>query len=221
MKMNDNRKSFHTELKELENEMLKMGSVVGESISKSIEALMNKDIELADEVIEEDDIIDNYELDIDEKCTRLIALQQPVAIDLRKILVISKLVTDLERIGDNASNIAYKVKAIGNQPLIKEMQDLPKMRDIVVQRLRESLEAFVDMDVEKAREVADRDEKVDLLDEQINSELLHVMENNSSTIEQGTSLIFISRFLERIGDHSTNICERTVYMKTGEWTELE
>ena len=221
MKMNDNRKSFHTELKELENEMLKMGSLVGESISKSIEALMNKDIELANKVIEDDDKIDNYELDIDEKCTRLIALQQPVAIDLRKILVISKLVTDLERIGDNASNIAYKVKAIGDKDLIKEMQDLPQMRDIVVQRLRGSLEAFVDMDVEKAREVADRDEKVDLLDEQINSELLQVMESDSSTIAQGTSLMFISRFLERIGDHSTNICERTVYMKTGEWTELE
>jgi len=86
--MNDSRKSFHTELKDLENEMLKMGSVVGESISKSIEALMNKDLELAEEVIKDDDIIDNYELDIEEKCTRLIALQQPVAIDLRKIIVI-------------------------------------------------------------------------------------------------------------------------------------
>ena len=219
--MNDSRKSFHTELKDLENEMLKMGSVVGESISKSIEALMNKDLELADQVIKDDDIIDDYELDIEEKCTRLIALQQPVAIDLRKIIVISKLVTDLERIGDNASNIAYKVKDIGDQPLIKEMQDLPGMRDIVVQRLRESLEAFVDMNIEKAKDVAARDEEVDKLDEQINAELLNVMENDSASIEQGTSLMFISRFLERIGDHSTNICERTVYMKTGEWTELE
>ena len=219
--MNDSRKNFHTELKDLENEMLKMGSVVGESISKSIEALMNKDSELAAEVIKDDDIIDDYELEIEEKCTRLIALQQPVAIDLRKIIVISKLVTDLERIGDNASNIAYKVKAIGDQSLIKEMQDLPGMRDIVVRRLRESLEAFVDMDIEKAKEVAARDEEVDILDEQINSELLNIMENDCSTIKQGASLMFISRFLERIGDHSTNICERTVYMKTGEWTELE
>lgn len=219
--MNNSRKSFHTELKNLENEMLKMGSVVGESISKSIEALMNKDLELANQVIKNDDIIDDYELEIEEKCTHLIALQQPVAIDLRKIIVISKLVTDLERIGDNASNIAYKVKDIGDQPLIKEMQDLPSMRDLVVQRLRESLEAFVDMDIEKAKNVAARDEEVDRLDERINSELLNVMENDCATIEQGSSLMFISRFLERIGDHSTNICERTVYMKTGEWTELE
>lgn len=219
--MNDSRKSFHTELKSLEKEMLKMGSFVGESISQSIEALINKDLKLADEVIKNDDIIDNYELNIEEKCTRLIALQQPVAIDLRKIIVISKLVTDLERIGDNASNIAYKVREIGAQPLIKEMQDLPKMRDIVVKMLRDSLEAFVNMDIVKAKEIAARDEEIDNLDEQINFELLEVMKKNRETIKQGTSLLFISRFLERIGDHSTNICERTVYMKTGKWTELE
>jgi phosphate transport system protein len=219
--MNDSRKSFHTELKNLEKEMLKMGSFVGESISKSIDALINKDLKLADEVIEKDDIIDNYELNIEEKCTRLIALQQPVAIDLRKIIVISKLVTDLERIGDNASNIAYKVKEIGEEKLIKEMQDLPKMRDIAVKMLRDSLEAFVNMDIVKAKEIAARDEEIDNLDEQINLELLEVMKKNKETIKQGTSLLFISRFLERIGDHSTNICERTVYMKTGEWTELE
>jgi len=218
--MNDSRKSFHAELKDLENEMLKMGSIVGESISKSIEALMNKDLELASQIIKDDDIIDDYELDIEERCTRLIALQQPVAIDLRKIIVISKLVTDLERIGDNASNIAHRVKDIGDQTLIKEMQDLPGMRDIVVQQLRESLEAFVEMDIDKAKKVAARDEEVNKLDDQISTELLTVMENDCATIEQGTSLMFISRFLERIGDHSTNICERTVYMKTGEWTEL-
>ena len=219
--MNDSRKNFHTELKDLENEMLKMGSIVRESISKSIEALINKDLELAEEIIRDDDIIDNYELDIEENCTRLIALQQPVAIDLRKIIVISKLVTDLERIGDNASNIAHRVKDIGDQPLIKEMQDLPGMRDKVVQQLQDSLEAFVEMDIERAKEVAARDKEINNIDKQINAELLTVMENDCNTIEQGTSLMFISRFLERIGDHSTNICERTVYMKTGEWTELE
>jgi phosphate transport system protein len=218
--MNDSRKSFHTELKDLENEMLKMGSIVGESISKSIEALMNKDLELASQIIKDDDIIDDFELDIEERCTRLIALQQPVAIDLRKIIVISKLVTDLERIGDNASNIAHRVKDIGDQPLIKEMQDLPVMRDKVVQQLRDSLKAFVEMDIEQAKKIAARDKEVNKLDRQISSELLIVMGNDCATIEQGTSLMFISRFLERIGDHSTNICERTVYMKTGEWTEL-
>lgn len=218
--MRDSRKSFHTELNDLEKEMLKMGSLVGESISKSIEALVNSELELANQIIKEDDIIDNYELEIEEKCTRLIALQQPVAIDLRKIIVISKLVTDLERVGDNASNIAHRVKEIGNKSLIKEMQDLPKMKDKVVEQLKNSLKAFVDMDIEKAKEVAAKDKEVNQLDKQIKAELLEIMEKDCTTIEQGTSLMFISRFLERIGDHATNICERTVYMKTGKWTEL-
>lgn len=218
--MRDSRKNFHTELNDLEKEMLKMGSLVGESISKSIEALVNSELELANQIIKEDDIIDNYELEIEEKCTRLIALQQPVAIDLRKIIVISKLVTDLERVGDNASNIAHRVKEIGNKSLIKEMQDLPKMKDKVVEQLKNSLKAFVDMDIEKAKEVAAKDKEVNQLDKQIKAELLEIMEKDCTTIEQGTSLMFISRFLERIGDHATNICERTVYMKTGKWTEL-
>jgi len=213
--MNESRKTFHAELKELENEMLKMGSVVGESIRKSIESLINKDIDLADKVIADDDIIDDYEVELEEKCTRLIALQQPVAIDLRKIIVISKLATDLERIGDHASNIAYRVKEIGEDELIKQMENLPKMTDIVVERLQNSLKAFVNMDMELAENVIDRDEEVDLFDEQIQEELISAMREDCNSIDQGTSLMFISRYLERIGDHSTNICERTIYMKTG------
>ncbi|SFL50121.1 phosphate signaling complex protein PhoU [Halanaerobium salsuginis] len=213
--MNDSRKNFHLEINELENEMLKMGSIVGESIRNSIKALVDKDIALANQVIADDDIIDDYELSLEEKCTKLIALQQPVAIDLRKIIVISKLATDLERIGDNASNIAYKVKKIDQEKLIKEMNSLPKMTDLVVNRLRESLEAFVDMDLKKAKKVAKSDEDVDVFDEQIVAELLTIMKTDCDKIEQGVSLMFISRFLERIADHSTNICERTIYMKTG------
>jgi len=219
--MNESRKTFHAELKDLENEMLKLGSIVGESIRKSIEALMNKDIELADQIIKDDDIIDDYEVDLEENCTRLIALQQPVAIDLRKIIVISKLATDLERIGDHASNIAYRVKEIGDDPLIKEMENLPKMTDIVVERLQKSLKAFVDMDIELSQEIIDRDEDVDLFDEQIQAELISAMQQDCrhkdcGNIGQAVSLMFVSRYLERIGDHSTNICERTIYMKTGD-----
>lgn len=213
--MNESRKTFHAELKELENEMLKMGSIVGESIRKSIESLVNKDFELADQVIADDDIIDDYEVELEEKCTRLIALQQPVAIDLRKIIVISKLATDLERIGDHASNIAYRVKEIGQDKLIKQMQNLPKMTDLVVVRLQNALRAFVNMDLELAQQVIERDEEVDLFDEQIQAELIRIMNEDCRNIPQGTSLMFISRYLERIGDHSTNICERTIYMKTG------
>lgn len=210
------RKGFHEQLKELENEMIKMGSIVEEAIYKSIKSLKDQDLELADEVMEEDDKIDDYEIELEEKTTQLIALQQPVAKDLRKIIVISKLATDLERIGDHASNIANMTKQIGDEPLIKPLIDIPRMTDIVTRRLRDSLEAFVNLDVEKAKEVAREDEEIDILDEQILRELITFMIEDPSKIQQATSLMFISRFLERIGDHSTNVCERVIYMATGE-----
>jgi len=214
--MNASRRNFHEELKSLQNDMLKMGSFVEEAIRRSVEALKNGDLELANKVCRDDDIIDDYEVKLEEKCTRLIALQQPVAIDLRKIIVISKLATDLERIGDHTCNIAEMVIKIGDENLIKPLIDIPKMTDLVIERLRKSLEAFVDMDIKKAKQVVEEDEKVDIFDQQIISELINIMIDDPSNIEQATSLMFISRFLERIGDHSTNISERTIYMKTGQ-----
>ena len=210
------RKGFHEQLKELESDMIKMGSMVEEAIHKSVNSLQEKDLDLAQEVLDEDDKIDDFEIQLEEDTTRLIALQQPVAKDLREIIVISKLATDLERIGDHACNIANMVIKIGDEPLIKPLIDIPRMSKIVTRRLRDSLAAFIDLDVEKARQIAEEDEEIDVLDEQILRELLTFMIEDPSTIEQATSLIFISRFLERIGDHSTNICERVIYMKTGE-----
>ncbi|HKL75423.1 MAG TPA: phosphate signaling complex protein PhoU [Halanaerobiales bacterium] len=210
------RKGFHEQLKDLENDMIKMGSMVEEAIHKSIKALQEKDLELAQEVLDEDDKIDDFEIKLEEETTRLIALQQPVAKDLREIIVISKLATDLERIGDHAWNIANMVLKIGDEPLIKPLIDIPRMTNIVTRRLRESLDAFINLDVEKAKEIAKEDDEVDVLDEQILRELLTFMIEDPSKIEQATSLIFVSRFLERIGDHSTNVCERVIYMKTGE-----
>ncbi len=209
------RKSFHESLRDLKNDMLKMGSMVEDSINKSVHALKNGDLELAQKVKEEDDQIDDMEIILEEKCTKLIALQQPVAKDLRMIIVISKLVTDLERIGDHASNIANMVLEIGDQPLIKPLIDIPRMTEIVTRRLRESIDAFVNMDIDMAKKVAREDEEIDLIDEQILRELLTFMMEDPKTIKQATSLMFISRFLERIGDHSTNICERVVYMVSG------
>lgn len=213
------RSEFHEQLKELEDEMIKMGSMVEEAIHKSIQALKDQDVELAKRVKENDDEIDDYEKFLEDKSTKLIALQQPVAKDLRKIIAISKLATDLERIGDHAWNIANMVEKIGDEPLIKPLIDIPRMTDIVTRRLRESLKAFVNLDIEKAKEVAREDEEVDILDEQILRELLTFMIEDPSTIKQATFLMFISRFLERIGDHSTNVCERVIYMATGERKE--
>lgn len=209
------RKSFHESLRDLKNDMLKMGSMVEDSINKSVHALKDGDLDLAQKVKDEDDKIDDMEIILEEKCTKLIALQQPVAKDLRMIIVISKLVTDLERIGDHASNIANMVLEIGDQPLIKPLIDIPRMTEIVTRRLRESIDAFVNMDIDMAKKVAREDEEIDVIDEQILRELLTFMMEDPRTIKQATSLMFISRFLERIGDHSTNICERVVYMVSG------
>jgi len=211
------RKGLDDNIEKLKNEMLIMGSKVEKAIENSIDALKKQDIELAKKIMKSDDQIDNYELELEEMCTRLIATQQPVAHDLRTVIVISKLATDLERVGDHASNIAKMVIKIGKEPLIKPLIDIPRMNDIVIYRLRESLKAFIEQDVELAHKIAKEDEEVDLLDEQILRELLTFMMEEPSTIRQATSLIFISRFLERIGDHATNICERVIYMSTGDW----
>ncbi|MFW6306767.1 MAG: phosphate signaling complex protein PhoU [Bacillota bacterium] len=209
------RKSFHESLRDLKNDMLKMASMVEDAINKSVKALKEGDMDLAQQVKDDDDAIDDMELILEEKCTKLIALQQPVAKDLRMIIVISKLVTDLERIGDHASNIANVVLKIGDEPLIKPLIDIPRMTEIVTRRLRDTLDAFVNMDIELAKKVAREDEEIDVIDEQILRELLTFMMEDPRTIRQATYLMFISRFLERIGDHSTNICERIIYMVSG------
>ncbi|AZO93214.1 phosphate signaling complex protein PhoU [Halocella sp. SP3-1] len=209
------RKSFHESIKEIKKDLLKMGSMVEMAIHKSIESLKEGDLEMAANVIKKDDKIDDFETALEEKCTKLIALQQPVASDLRVIIVISKLVTDLERIGDYASNIANQVLDIADEPLVKPLIDIPRMTEIVTRRLRESLDAFINMDIEQAKRVAREDEEIDVLDKQIMRELITFMLEDPSTIKQATSLMFISRFLERIGDHSTNVCERVIYMVSG------
>jgi len=209
------RKNYQKQLDELKDEMLIMAGKVEEAIWESINALQEQDLDRAKTVIANDDVIDELEIKLEEMSTRLIALQQPVAGDLRTIIVISKLATDLERIGDHAVNIAEKVLEIGNEPLIKPLIDIPKMTEIVTRRLKESLDAFIRFDSSAAREIAREDEEVDKCDESILTELLEMMAEDSSIVEQATSLIFISRFLERIGDHSTNICERVIYMDTG------
>ncbi len=209
------RKNYEEQLQKLKTQLISMGSLVEEAIYKSIEALKKQDLKLAQSVIENDSHIDDFEKKLEEECTRIIALQQPVAGDLRMIMVISRLTTDLERIGDYACNIAEMVQRIGEKPLIKPLIDIPRMTEIVVIRLKESLDAFVNLDVEVAKRVARGDDEIDVLDQQILRELLTYMMEDPSTIEQSTCLIFISRFLERIGDHSTNICERVIYLSTG------
>lgn len=209
------RRSFDEELKALKEEMLTMGSLVEEAIHNAVRALAEQDVELAEQVNENDERIDEYEVSIEEKCIRLIALQQPVAKDLRTIGMITKIITDLERIGDNACNIARIAKKIGEEPLVKPLIDIPRMADLACRMVHQSLDAFVDQDPELARETARGDEEVDELNSQIFRELLTFMMADPSTINQSTYLLFVGRYLERIADHATNVCERVIYMATG------
>lgn len=210
------RRSFDEELKELKEEMLTMGSYVEEAIHNAVRALAEQDLELAAKVDSDDERIDEYEVRIEEKCIRLIALQQPVAKDLRTIGMITKIITDLERIADNACNIARIATKIGNQPLVKPLIDIPRMADLASLMVHQSLNAFINQDIDLARQTAMRDEEVDLLNEQVFRELLTFMMSDPTTINQSTYLLFVGRYLERIADHATNICERVIYMATGE-----
>ncbi|MFY9495872.1 MAG: phosphate signaling complex protein PhoU [Halanaerobiales bacterium] len=206
------RASYHESLLELKNDVLKMASLVEDAIIKSVKALQNGDLELAEKIIKDDGKIDEMELTLEDKCTRLIALQQPVARDLRLIIAISKLLTDLERIGDHATNIADIVLEIGGKPLI----DIQRMTELATKRLRQSIDSFVNLDIELAKTVARADDELDIIEQQIIRELFTYVLEDPRTIRQVTQLILVARSLERIGDHSTNICERVIYMVSGE-----
>jgi phosphate transport system protein len=186
----------------------------------SVKALKEQDVELADDVLKKDDEIDQLDLEIEQECMMLLALQQPLAKDLRTIATILKIITDLERMGDNAVNIAKIVSKIGKEPLIKPLVDIPKMADICQQMVRQSLDAFVNEDIKIAEEVGKRDEEVDELYEKVVREVLVLISKKNDFIDQGTNLMFVGRYLERIADHSTNICERIIYMVTGELKEI-
>ncbi len=210
------RRQYEERLEDLNRKMLNMASRVEEAVDRSIKALQERDMSLARQVVREDEKIDKMERKIEEECIKLTALQQPVAGDLRIITAISKIATDLERIGDHAVNIAEMVLEIGEQKLIKPLEDVPRMAEIAISRLHQSLEAFTELDAARAEKLARQDEEIDRCDERILRELIKMMMKDCKNLEQAVRLIFISRFLERIGDHTTNICEKLIYAATGE-----
>ncbi|MGV8145432.1 MAG: phosphate signaling complex protein PhoU [Alkaliphilus sp.] len=214
------RNMFDQQLQELNILLLKMGAMVQEIIECSVNALINQDLESAEKINSMDDKIDSLELIIEDKCMNLIALQQPMAKDLRVIATILKIITDLERMGDHAVNISRVTIKIGNEPFVKPLIDIPKMAKLTQEMVHSSLNAFTNSDIELAKKVALDDDQVDDLYEQIYTELINKMIQNKKIVEQATNLIFIGRYLERIADHSTNICERVIYMVTGELVEI-
>lgn len=209
------RHQFEASLNELRNALIHMGQAVEKALVQSVQSLKEGDITLADEVIQSDPLINKMEMDIDNIGTNLIATQQPVAKDLRRILIAFKMAADLERMGDLAVDIAKVTKRIGGESLIKPLVDIPKMADIVRKMTSDSITAYVEENLDLAHKMAKMDDEVDQLHSQILRETFVFMAENPKTVNQLLQLCFVSRYLERAADHATNIGELVVYLLKG------
>jgi len=206
---------FAVELEELNQALLGMGALVESSIHCSVQALVNRDERMARRVIEDEVRINQMELDIDARVTRLLALNQPVAGDLRLLIIALKINTDLERMGDLAVNIAERAISLAKVPLVKPLIDTPRMASLVEDMLHSSLDAFVKRDATLAEKVLPADDEVDSIRDNIYSELLEVMQSNPSIVPSAIHLMFVARNLERIADHTTNIAEDVIFLVRG------
>lgn len=214
------RQHYEDELAELNRAIMKMGLKVEEAITLSVEALENKDTDLAQRIINDDTVIDKMERDLCDQCALIIARQQPVAGDLRHLMSGIKIITDLERIGDHAVHIAKGTINMAGEEYIKPLLDIPRMATMSCSMLSRAVTAYVEQDVDIALGIAKEDNQIDNLHKQIVRELLTYMMQDPHKIEGGMSLMYMSRFLERVGDHVKNICEWVVFDETGEHANL-
>lgn len=214
------RSYFDKELMQLYDMLKDMGNMVEEAIDNSIKSLVTQDTELAEQVIRNDDVIDGMELRIEERCIKLIATQQPLAGDLREIFTTLKIITDLERMADHAVDIAKVAKRLAGERYIKPLIDIPRMAGLVREMVRDCLRAYINKNPDLAHSISEKDDEIDALYKQVFRELLVYMMEDPKTINQATQFIMVSRFLERIGDHTTNVCEWVVYMITGQRKDL-
>ncbi len=206
------RHHFEEELQILKNRLLNMGALVEERVHDATNALIERRLDTAERIITSDQDVNELQIEIDERCLRLLALQQPMASDLRLITAAMKINADLERIGDQAVNIAEQAVRILAHPPLKPMIDLPRMAQIAEKMTRESLDAFVRKDAKLARAILARDDEVDQLKDQVFRVLLTYMMADPGTIERALGLILVSRHLERIADHATNIAEDVIFV---------
>jgi phosphate transport system protein len=214
------RTIFHKKLKEIQDDVLIMGSMVEKALSLSIKALKERDTDLAEQIIADDRKVDIKRYDIEEKCIRMIATQQPMASDLRVILSVFNIISEVERIGDYAEGNAKIVIMIGDEPPLKPLIDIPRMADKTMDMLHRCLDAFVNHDAVSARDIALEDDEIDSLYDQVFRELLVFMAEDPKTITRATRLIWVAHNLERSADRVTNICERVVYMVTGRMEDI-
>ena len=203
---------FQQELNELKSELLRMAGLAERAISNAVEALVKRDTPLAKKTIQGDAQINEMEINIDERCLNLLALHQPMAADLRFITSAMRINTELERIGDQAVNIAERVIFLNQEAQLKPYIDIPRMAEITQSMVKDVLDAFVNGDARLARSVCERDDQVDALNDQVFRELLTYMMSDPKTITRAVHLIIVSRCLERISDHATNIAEGVIFM---------
>ena len=208
-------RQYEEELRGLRAGLLKMGGLVERQIAEAIESLVSRNTEQARQTIARDTEVNRMDVESDERCIRLLALHQPAASDLRFLTTGLKITTDLERIGDNAVNICERALELNEEPQLKPYIDIPRMAAVAQSMVKDSLDAFMRDDTALAEEVIDRDDEVDLLNYQIYRELLSYMAEDPTTIMCATRILFVSKYLERIADHATNIAEMVVYMVKG------
>ncbi|NHM30317.1 phosphate signaling complex protein PhoU [Neobacillus terrae] len=214
------RSNFDSSLKQLKDMSLEMARLSEIAVKEAMDALIRQDLEKAKQVIEADNVIDELEFKIDDKATLMIATQSPVAKDLRKILVGLKISSEVERIADQAVNIAKSALHIGKEKHIKEIVDIPKMMDMALEMLNEALKAFYTEDAALARKCAEKDDAVDEMYGRLVQELLGYIPEKPSSTNQITQLSFVCRYIERIADHTTNIAENVIFLVTGKRYDL-
>ena len=215
------RKEYIEDLEKLKGDVLRMGDLAKEAARNAIKALVQRDTELASRIIKDNGTIDELEFDIENRCMKLIALQQPMAVDLRTIGTCVKVITDFDRISDLAGDIAEIVIRIADEPHAKPLIDVPRMSEISQGMISDCLKAFSSGDIKMLEDFSERDDVIDALFDQVRRELMMVMIENPRCIANASHLLFVGLHLERIGDHACNIASRIIYMVTGEKRKLE
>lgn len=210
-----NRKAFEEELNELKVELVRMCRITEEMIIDAIDALIKKDRQLAASVPPRDREVDEFELDIERKCMRILLRRQPVADDFREVSTALKLITDIERIGDQASDIAEIVLSFNGENYIKDLVHLKAMGELGVKMVRSSVDSFIRNDEKLADEIIASDDTLDKLFLVVKEELIELIRSDSANADQAISFMMIAKYLERIGDHAVNVCEWTKYFGTG------
>jgi phosphate transport system protein len=215
------RATFDSELEALNNDLIKMGALVEEAITLSIDALLKYDHELSKKVITSDNVIDDLEKVIETRCLRLLMRQQPVARDLRTISTALKMITDLERIGDQAADIADLSLRFENESQLSIAKHIPEMSRIAISMVRSAIDSYVKNDIELAKSTMEMDDKVDELFGIVKHELIKTLGTTTDRADEAIDLMMVAKYLERIGDHAVNVCEWVVFYSTGQHKEAQ